>query len=41
MFDESCGELFFDRDGNGAAPQQLIATLGGVFNLSAGDIMLL
>ena len=41
VFDESSGELFFDRDGNGAATQQLIATLSGVSNLSAEDIMLL
>ena len=41
VFNDVSGELFFDRDGNGAATQQLIATLDGVSNLSAGDIMLL
>ena len=28
-------------DGSGAAPQQLIATVGGEAKMSAGDIMLL
>ena len=41
VFDESSSELFFDADGSGDLPQQLIATLDGVSNISAGDIMLL
>ena len=41
IFNDASGELFFDRDGNGVATQQLIATLSGVSNLSAEDIMLL
>ena len=41
VFDPASNELFFDMDGNGAAPQQLIATVGGEAKMSAGDIMLL
>ena len=41
VFDESSSELFFDADGSGNSPQQLIATLDGVSNLNAGDIVLL
>ena len=41
VFNDASSELFFDADGSGAASQQLIATLDGVSNLSAGDILLL
>lgn len=41
VFSESCSELFFNTDGSGSSPQQLIVTLKGVSNLSAGDITLL
>ena len=41
VFNDASSELFFDADGLGAASQQLIATLDGVSNLSAGDILLL
>ena len=41
VFNDASGELFFDTDGAGAANSQLIATLNGVSNLSAEDIMLL
>ena len=41
VFDDTSGELFFDSDGGGVVDAELIATLDGVSNLSAGDIMLL
>ena len=41
VFNDASGELFFDADGGGVVDQELIATLDGVSNLSAGDIMLL
>ena len=41
VFNDASGELFFDADGGGAVDAELIATLDGVSNLSAGDIMLL
>ena len=41
IFDDASGELFFDADGSGTAPQQLIATVGGESELSAGDILIL
>ena len=41
VFDNTSGELLFDADGAGAADAELIATLDGVSNLSAEDIMLL
>ena len=41
VFDDANGSLFFDADGNGVATPQLIATVDGVSNFSAGDIILL
>ena len=41
VFNDASGELFFDADGSSNGSQQLIATLDGVSNLSARDIMLL
>ena len=41
VFDNTSGELLFDADGAGVADAELIATLDGVSNLSAEDIMLL
>ena len=41
VFNDASGELFFDADGGGVVDQELIATLDGVSNLSAGDIILL
>jgi uncharacterized repeat protein (TIGR01451 family) len=40
IYDPATGNLFFDPDGNGAAPQQQIAILTGAPNLSAGDIFI-
>ena len=41
LFDVRNGELFFDVDGSGSSPQQLIATVQRGAQLSAGDIMLI
>lgn len=38
IYDPSTGNLFFDPDGTGDAPQQQIATLTGAPSLSADDI---
>ncbi|MFM5961756.1 MAG: lipase family protein, partial [Dolichospermum sp.] len=38
IYDSSTGNLFFDPDGTGSAPQQQIATLKNSPNLSASDI---
>ncbi|MFM6079338.1 MAG: Calx-beta domain-containing protein, partial [Dolichospermum sp.] len=38
IYDPSTGNLFFDPDGTGSAPQQQIATLKNSPNLSASDI---
>ena len=41
IFDEGSSQLLFDTDGSGSSAPQLIATLDGVSNLGAGDIVLL
>ena len=41
IFDRSSSELSFDADGSGSSPQQLIATLNGVSDPSAADIVLI
>ncbi|WP_371415551.1 bluetail domain-containing putative surface protein [Dolichospermum sp. UHCC 0260] len=40
IYDPATGNLFFDPDGTGDSPQQLIATLAGAPNLSASDIFI-
>ena len=41
IFDRSSSELSFDADGSGSSPQQLIATLNGVSDISAADIVVI
>ena len=40
IYDPTTGNLFFDPDGTGDTPQQLIATLTGAPTLSAADIFI-
>ena len=40
VYDTSTGNLYYDADGNGAAPAQLIATLNGAPTLSANEIVI-
>ena len=38
IYDSSNGNLFFDRDGNGILPQELLLTLNNSPSLTASDI---
>jgi VCBS repeat-containing protein len=39
LYDTGTGDLFWDRDGGGAAPSELIARLAGAPSITAGDII--
>ena len=41
IYNDTTGDLFFDRDGNGSQGQQLIANVGAGTGLSSSDIQLL
>lgn len=39
LYDTGTGDLFWDRDGSGGAPSELIARLAGAPSITAGDII--